>query len=333
MATSIHQVVSKLLRALYLRLQSVTPVRTGGPGGLISESHVQRTKQSELVRSLPFWLPTFLAVLLFIYGAIMWNLVISLTHHSGFGEPSYDDLGLHQYARALSDGQLLAAARNTFVLLVAFTLICLAVGLLLAVLLDREIRFAETIRLIFLIPFSLSFIVTAQVWLWLFNFSYGPLNTSLRAVGLPGVEWIGNPKVVLWSIIIAFVWQFSGYAMVVYLAGLRSIPTAHYEAAMVDGASTIRTYIRVIIPQLGPATVSAAVVLMVFALKAFDFLFAMFGGYRPRKGADILATKMVREAFQQQQWGYGASIAILMFLLSLAIITPYLFTQYKRGDL
>lgn len=330
MANPISQLISKALDDSDVRVRSRL---LDGAGRLVGDSRVRSAEQSEFLRSVPFWLPTVLAVLLFVYGAIFWNLIISLTHHEGFGDPSYADLGFHQYARAFNDPQLLAAARNTFVLLVAFTVICLAVGLLLAILLDRELRFSETIRLIFLVPFSLSFIVTAQVWLWLFNYSYGPLNISLRAVGLPGVEWIGNPQVVLWSIIIAFVWQFSGYAMVVYLAGLRSIPTAHFEAAMVDGASTFRTYLRVIVPQLGPATVSAAVVLMVFALKAFDFLFAMFGGYRPRKGADILATKMVREAFQQQQWGYGAAIAILMFLLALAIITPYLFTQYRRGDL
>jgi glucose/mannose transport system permease protein len=147
------------------------------------------------------------------------------------------------------------------------------------------------------------------------------------------VNWIGDPQFVLGAVVFALVWQFSGYAMVVYLAGLRAIPSEHFEAAMVDGASTFRTYQRVIIPQLRASTVSAAVVLMVFALKAFDFLYAMFGGYRPRKGADILATKMVREAFQQRQWAYGAAIAIIMFLLALAVISPYLYTQYKQGEL
>lgn len=102
---------------------------------------------------------------------------------------------------------------------------------------------------------------------------------------------------------------------------------------MVDGASIYRTYRRVIIPQLKASTASASVVLMVFALKAFDFLYAMFGSYRPKKGADILATKMVREAFNKREWAYGAAVAIVLFVLALGIISPYIYYQYRVGDL
>jgi carbohydrate ABC transporter membrane protein 1, CUT1 family (TC 3.A.1.1.-) len=121
--------------------------------------------------------------------------------------------------------------------------------------------------------------------------------------------------------------------MVVYLAGLRTIPTSQYEAAQVDGASTLRMYRRVIIPQLKGATISAAVVLMVFALKAFDFLYSLVSGYRPPNGADILATKMVREAYANLNWSYGAAIAIVLFAMALLIVGPYLTYQYRRGYL
>ena len=298
-----------------------------------SQSVLQTLRRNQFIQSLPFLLPTLVMIGWFIYGAIVWNLVISLTDFEGFGTPSYAELDLEQYVRALNDPGLLAAARNTFVLLVAFTVLCLVVGLGLAILLDQEIRFRGTIRLIYLFPFSLSFIVTAQVWLWLYNYSNGVVNTTIRAIGLPAPHWIGDPSLVLGAIIIALVWQFSGYAMVVYLAGLRSIPTAHFEAAKVDGASTTSIYRRIILPQLRASTVSASVVLMVFALKAFDFIYALFGSYQPQKGADILATKMVREAFRSQEWAYGAAIAIILFLLAMAVISPYLYTQYRRNEL
>lgn len=298
-----------------------------------TRSRLRAIQQHPFIRSIPFLLPTVVLIGWFIYGAIIWNLVISLTDFEGFGTPSYTDLDLEQYLRAINDPGLLAAARNTFVLLVAFTVLCLVVGLALAILLDQEIRFRGTIRLIYLFPFSLSFIVTAQVWLWLYNYTNGLVNTTIRAVGLPAPHWIGNPNLVLAAIIIALVWQFSGYAMVVYLAGLRSIPTAHFEAARVDGASTASIYRRIVLPQLRASTVSASVVLMVFALKAFDFIYALFGSYQPQKGADILATKMVREAFRSQEWAYGAAIAIILFLLAMAVISPYLYSQYQRGDL
>jgi len=299
----------------------------------VSTSLKETVADSEFVRSSPFWVPSLLLVGLFIYGSIGWNAIISLTDSSGFGAVDYSQLDLSQYGRALNDAELLTAFRNTFVLLVVFTIICLAIGLVLALLLDREVRFRRSIRTIYLLPFSLAFVVTAQIWLWLYNFKFGLVNTTLATLGLPRQDWIGNPKLVLGAVIVALIWQFSGYAMVVYLAGLRSIPDDQFEAARVDGASTLRMYWRVIIPQLQASTASAAVVLMVFALKAFDFLYSMFGGYRPRKGADILATKMVREAFKLREWAYGASIAIIMFLLALAIISPYLYSQYKRGDL
>ena len=209
----------------------------------------------------------------------------------------------------------------------------LVIGLALAILIDRGIRFENTFRTIYLLPMSLSFVVTAQFWLWMYNYNNGILNITLGTVGIGPIDWIGNSAIVLWAVVFALVWQFSGYAMVVYLAGLRAIPTAHYEAAKVDGASTLRMYWRVIVPQLKGATISASVVLMVFALKAFDFLYSLVSGYRPPNGADILATKMVREAYSNQNWAYGAAIAIILFGMALAIIGPYLVYQYRRDNL
>jgi glucose/mannose transport system permease protein len=287
----------------------------------------------DFVESSQFWLPPFLLMALFVYGAIIWNLLISLTDFSGFGTPDYGDLDLEMYGRALADSGFVDAAINTFVLLVGFTLVTLAIGLGLAILVDRNIRFENTFRTIYLLPMSLSFVVTAQFWAWMFNFNNGVINIVLTSLGLGRVDWIGNPDIVLYAVMFALMWQFAGYAMVVFLAGLRAIPTEHYEAAKVDGASTVRMYWRVIIPQLKGSTISASVVLMVFALKAFDFLYSLVGGYRPPNGADILATKMVREAYANLNWAYASAVAITLFLMALGIVGPYLYYQYNRGNL
>jgi len=288
----------------------------------------------DFVESLPFWLPAFLLMGLFVYGAIVWNFVISLTDYEGFRDASYSSLDFEMYSRALNDSGFIDAAQNTVVLLIAFTVLTLGIGLGLAILVDRNIRFENTFRTIYLLPMSLSFVVTAQFWLWLYNFDDGLLNQAVVLVGLDRVNWIGDPQVVLWAVILALMWQFSGYAMVVYLAGLRAIPQEHYEAARVDGASTLKMYWRVIIPQLKGATISAAVVLMVFALKAFDFLFSLVSGYRPPNGSDILATKMVREVYSgTPRWAYGSAIAMVLFAMALSIIGPYLVYQYRRGNL
>ena len=309
-------------------------VATGGDsadGGV--RSRLEERFGRDFVESAPFWLPPFLLMAFFVYGTIGWNVLISLTDFSGFGSPDYSNLDLDMYVRAVNDPNVVQAAINTFVLLVAFTVVALAFGMLIAILVDRGIRFENTFRTIYLLPMSLSFVVTAQFWLWMYDLDSGIVNSVIGLVGLGPYNWIGNSSLVLWAVIFALVWQFSGYTMVVYLAALRAIPDEHFEAAKVDGASVPRMYWRVIVPQLKNATISATVVLMVFALKAFDFLYALVGGYRPPNGADILATKMVREAYSNTNWAYGAAIAVILFAMALAVVGPYLYHQYTRDNL
>ncbi|MDV7350364.1 sugar ABC transporter permease [Halorubrum distributum] len=289
---------------------------------------------SDFMESSIFWLPPFLLMGLFVYGAVIWNLLISLTDYQRFeNAPDYSDLDFEMYTRALADSGFIDAAVNTLILLILFTAGTLVVGLLLAILIDRGIRFENSFRTIYLLPMSLSFVVTAQFWLWIYNYNNGIANSLIGTFGLGPVSWLGNQDIVLYAVIFALMWQFSGYAMVVYLAGLRAIPREHYEAAKVDGASTLKMYWRVIIPQLKGATISAAVVLMVFGMKAFDFLYSLVGGYRPPNGADILATKMVREAYANLNWAYGSAIAIVLFAMALSVIGPYLVYEYRRDNL
>ncbi|NUB93406.1 sugar ABC transporter permease [Haloterrigena sp. SYSU A121-1] len=288
---------------------------------------------SDFVRSSPYWGVPFIIMGIAVYGGIGYNLAISFTDYAGIGRPTFSSLDLEMYRTALADESFRAAAFQNFVLLVGFTSISLGLGLFLAVLLDYGIRYKETIQTIYLLPMALSFVVTAQLWLWMYSPGNGVLNVFVTALGFDSIDWLGDPRIALAAVIFALVWQFSGYAMVVFLAGLQSLPDDQFEAAKVDGASTTKTYVRIIIPQLKQASVGAAVVLMLFALKAFDFLYAITGNYRPPNGTDILATLMVREAFQYGQWAYGAAIATMLLLLSLAVIAPYLIFQHRQGSL
>ncbi|MCU4753357.1 sugar ABC transporter permease [Halobacteria archaeon AArc-curdl1] len=302
--------------------------------GFRVRDRLDRLRFNETLQAALFWVPPALLMGWFVYGAISWNFVISLTDWSGLGQPDYASLNLEMYWRMLDDRSFIAAARNTVALLVVFTGGALVVGLLLAILVDQDIRFENTFRTIYLLPMSLSFVVTAIFWAWMYNPETGMINVVLRGLGLEvfAMNWMSDPRTKLATIIVALTWQFSGYCMIVYLAGLRAIPDEHYEAAKVDGASTVRMYWRVIIPQLRAATTSAAVVLMVFALKAFDFIFVMYGT-TPGPSADILAIMMFREAFARTNWAYGSAIAMVLFLMALAIIAPYIYVQYRRGEL
>jgi len=333
-----------MLRLIRSLLERDDEQRTRADGGTVDPAVGSRTGRAadtvrsaadgEFLRSAVFWLPPLVLTGLFVYGAIGWNVVISLTDWSGLGDPQYASFDLEMYARMLSDATFLAAARNTVALLVAFTVVTLLLGLLLAIVVDRGVRFEGTFRTIYLLPMSLSFVVTAIFWAWMFNFENGLINELFRAVGATVLvqDWISDPRFKLGAVVFALVWQFSGYAMVVYLAGLQSIPTEQFEAARTDGASTVKLYLRVVIPQLRASTTSAAVVLMVFALKAFDFLFVLFGT-NLGKSVDILAIMMYREAFGTGNWAYGSAIATVLFLMALVVIGPYLFRQHRRGDL
>lgn len=297
---------------------------------------IRRLRRNDFVRSLPFWGPPAFLIGLFVYGGIAWNFVLSLTDFSGLSLPEYDvsNFDFEMYTAMLSDPNFWSATRNTVVLLVVFTLACLIVGLLLAILLDQKIRYQNVFRTVYLLPFSLSFVVTGILWMWMFNYKIGIINSLLRVSGAGFLtqHWLSDPNLKLLSVIIALLWQYSGYAMVIYLASLQTIPTEHYEAAKIDGASFFTTYKEVIIPQLNSAAVSIAVVVMVFALKAFSWLYTVFGD-NPGPAADILATMMYREAFTANQWAYGAALGTVLFVLTITILSPYLYWQYKRGEL
>ena len=327
-----------------LRDRAADEVRTDGGETVASrETATRPLLDREWVRSAPFWLPPFLLVGLFVYGAVLWNGLLSLTDFTGIGSPDYSSLDLENYVIAFTGGTptwsdltvepIWNAAQNTVVLMIAFAAVCLALGLLLAILVDRGIRFENTFRTIYLLPMSLSFVVTAKFWLYMYNPETGVINIAIQALGFESVGIVQNPQLKLAGVAFALIWQFSGYAMIVYLAALQSIPTSHFEAARVDGASTVRMYWRVIIPQLRTATVSALVVITVFALKAFDFLFSMYGGYQPGPSADILATRMLREAYANQNWAFGSTIAVVLFVMTLLIVAPYLYSQHRRGEL
>lgn len=315
--------------SVFNKLKTTVERQRSEPGSSTGESG--SLLGTDFVRSMPFWVPPAALMWLFVYGGILWNFVLSLTDMSGVVRPEYaiSNFDLEMYFRTLSDPAFYDAARNTVVLLIVFTVLCMALGLALAIVVDNLLLGQDVFRTLFLLPFSLSFVVTAVFWQWMYNPEIGVLNVLLPVVN---IDWLGNPRLRLFAVMFALMWQYSGYAMVIYLANLRTIPQAHYEAAKVDGAGFFTTYRKVIIPQLSSASVSIAVVVMVFSLRAFSWLYVTFG-VNPGPAADILGVMMYREAFRANQWAYGAAIGTILFVATISILAPYLRYQYKRGEL
>ncbi|MEM4885756.1 MAG: sugar ABC transporter permease, partial [Thermofilum sp.] len=168
------------------------------------------------------------------------------------------------------------------------------------------------------------------MWAWMYNYTFGVANTLLSALlGGLRVNWLGDPEIAMYSVILALMWQFSGYTALVFLAGIKSVPVEQLEAATVDGASTIQVYSHVIIPQLKPWILSAFVVLMVFALKAFDFIYVLTNG-GPGVSTYVLALLMYRRAFFETDFPYGAALATILLLIVVAVVAPYLVTSTRR---
>jgi len=203
-------------------------------------------------------------------------------------------------------------------------------GLLLAVLIDRQIRGENIFKSIFYLPMTISFIVIAVIWSWVYEPNLGILNVFLRAVGLGffSKAWLANQNTTLFSIIIAASWQLTGYSMVLFLAGLRSIPPVLIEAAKLDGASSWQSFWHVIFPMLRSVRTVVIGTVLINSFRVFDLVFAMTQG-GPGGASNVLAMFMYQEAFWKYRMSYGAAIAVMQFLIILIIMVVYLWRAMK----
>ena len=164
----------------------------------------------------------------------------------------------------------------------------------------------------------------------MYNYNEGVINLLLEQIGLGfiHIKWIDDPNMVKISIVLALVWQFGGYIMLIFLAGIRSIPESQINAAMLDGASGFYLYRKIIIPQVKASTTTAFVILMVFALKAFDFIWIMTSG-GPGYSSQILPLTMYIESFGKTHFATGSAIATILFVSSMLVVVPYLYRSYR----
>ncbi|MBA7518750.1 Diacetylchitobiose uptake system permease protein NgcF [subsurface metagenome] len=282
------------------------------------------------ISTILFLIIPIVLVIIFIYICIIWNVVVSLSDWDGL-RPSYDFKGFGQYIKLFSNEIFLTSLWNNIVLILIFVPGSLVMGLLLAILLDQKVRKENVFKLIYLFPFTLSFVVTGFLWRWMYNVRVGVLNTLLESIGLGffSNDWVQNVDWAMFWVCVVLIWQYSGYMMLIFLAGIRSIPESHIMAAAVDGASGFQVYYRIIIPQLKAAIFTGFVILIVFALKAFDLIFILTGG-GPGYSTEILPITMYKEVFNKRHFSYGSAIATVLFLLIMIIVIPYLYSTYRR---
>ena len=272
--------------------------------------------------------PSFAVTLLFVYGFIAFTVVLSFTGSKML--PRYDFVGFENYAKLFALQHWHIALRNIAIFASLYIVICTLVGLLLAIFLDQKIRGEGMLRPIYLYPMALSFIVTGTAWKWFLDPGIC-LQNVMQQWGWESFvfTWIKDSNVAIYTIVLAAVWQTSGFVMAMFLAGLRGIDNEILKAAQIDGASNWQLYRRIVIPLLRPAFLSAFVILSHLAIKSYDLVVALTGG-GPGRATEMPATFMYSYTFTRNQMGIGASSAVIMLMTIAAIMVPYLYAELKE---
>ncbi|MEZ2133168.1 MULTISPECIES: carbohydrate ABC transporter permease [unclassified Sinorhizobium] len=273
--------------------------------------------------------PSFVVIVIFVYGFIAYTGFLSLTDSKML--PSYNLIGFGNYARLWALPHWWRAISNLAIFASLYIVICSVLGLALAILLDQKIRAEGILRPIYLYPMALSFIVTGTAWKWFLDPGIG-LENTMHLWGWQSFSftWIKDNKLAIYCVVIAAVWQSSGFVMAMFLAGLRGVDNEMIKAAQVDGASAVTIYRRIIIPLMRPVFLSAFVVLAHLAIKAYDLIVALTGG-GPGQATELPATFMYSYTFTRNQMGIGASSAIIMLIMIFSIIIPYLYSEIRGG--
>ncbi|EGQ8091237.1 sugar ABC transporter permease [Vibrio vulnificus] len=287
-----------------------------------------------LADRLQHWLPklvlapTMLVTVVCIYGFIFWTAALSMTNSRFL--PSFKFVGFDQYAKLMENDRWVTSITNLGIFGVLFIAIAIVLGVGLAILLDQNIRQEGAIRTIYLYPMALSFIVTGTAWKWILNPGLG-MEKLLNDWGWTSFkfDWLVNSEMSVYTLVIAAVWQSSGFIMAMFLAGLRGIDSSIIKAAQIDGASLPTIYWKIILPCLRPVFFSAVIITSHIAIKSFDLVTAMTAG-GPGYSSDLPALFMYAHSFTRGQIGLGAASAMMMLGGILAILVPYLYSELRE---
>jgi glucose/mannose transport system permease protein len=274
--------------------------------------------------------PSFALILLFVYGFIVFTGVLSFTNSKLL--PDFSAwVGFGNYVRLFNHPNWITSLKNLAIFATLYIVVCSVLGLGLAILLDQKIRGEGIIRPIYLYPMALSFIVTGVAWKWFLDPGIG-LEHVMHTWGWESFSfrWIKEGKMAIYTIVIAAVWQSSGFVMAMFLAGLRGVDNEIIKAAQIDGASTATIYRRIIIPLMRPVFLSAFVVLAHLAIKSYDLVVAMTDG-GPGTATWTPALFMQKFTFGRNEMAMGASSAIIMMMMIFSIIVPYLYSELRGG--
>ncbi|PWH16936.1 MAG: sugar ABC transporter permease [Anaerolineae bacterium] len=271
-----------------------------------------------------FLLPAVILFLLFVVYPILQSVYYSLFNWKGFG-PAEDFVGLANFQNIIKDRVFLIALRNGLLIIALSLFIQLPLSLLLAVLVGRDLPGRTFFRAVFFLPYVLSEVIAALMWLFILNPDpdRGFINAVIVALGGQPLAWLGNPDLVLIAIFAALTWKYFGYHMLLFMTGLQNIPSEIEEAGRVDGANAIQNFFYITLPLLSSTIRTSVYISVLGSLQQFIMVWIMSKG-GPVNASETMATYMYRFGFVRFQLGYGSAVAIYMFLLCLIFSLIYL---------
>jgi multiple sugar transport system permease protein len=264
-----------------------------------------------------FILPTYLGFAIFILGPVVAVAGMSFTKYDVLGGSSFT--GFTNYYRLLSDERLRTVYANTFVFTIFAVFFNVSIGLALALLLNRRLPqlLRNFFRSIYFFPLLIAHTYVAVIWQFLYQRDTGVINYYLSILGVGPISWLGSSTWVMPSVIIMDVWKNTGFAMIIFLAGLQNIPKDYYEAARLDGAKAIQLFLRITFPLLTPTIFFVLVIFMIGAIQVFDTIIVLTGG-GPGDASKSVVIYIYEQAFQNFDLGYASTVAMTLFVVIFA---------------
>jgi multiple sugar transport system permease protein len=287
---------------------------------------MKKKQRQDVGWALAFLSPQLIGLIVFMLGPLVFAIILGFSSWDGFGSRSF--VGFDNFIGVLKDAQL----RQSWINTAWFTALQLPglmiTGFLFAFLLQKAGRLKSFYRVFFFAPQVTSSIAVAAIWLWLLNPEISPLNTFLARVGLPTPDWLQDPKTAIPAIAFVSVWQALGYMIVMYMAGLESVPKSLLEAADIDGASEFQKLRKITIPLLSPTILFLSITSIIGSFQVFDYIFFFYDTTAP-SNARTIVYEIVNIAFREFRFGFASAIAIYLFIV-LLIVTGLQLLAQKR---
>ncbi|MDQ0338651.1 ABC-type sugar transport system permease subunit [Caldalkalibacillus uzonensis] len=259
--------------------------------------------------------PNLILFFTFMIFPIIFTFYISFHNWAIIGDITF--VGLENYVNVFKDVVFWTALGNTFYYTAGSVPISMILGLTGAVLLNRKIPLRSFFRGVFFAPVVVSLVATGLIWSWMFNPNYGLINYGLNAIGLTGLNWLSSTTWAMPAIIMTTIWVKTGYCLVIYLAGLQSIPDSIYEAAEIDGANSWKQFLYITLPLLKNTTVFVLVISVINGFMVFDLIYTMTNG-GPGYSTTVLVQYIYQKAFVEGQMGYGSTVGTILFFIIMS---------------